>query len=582
MEYDDVLTRNDDGELSLRTVNSSGDTGVDPNDVYTRDENGKLCVRVTGSGGSVDETKVIVLSDTIPQADADSLGKFYCYKGVTNSSYTHGYVYECVEGQSTYTDTVEFEPASLSGTVVTATNNSLANLCAEYITGDITSIVSGTMTYNESGEIWAFVGKDAEDNTVGSFQLYTQDFIDAGFTFTGTLQDGDVVAFTCTITESSNYVWERVDLQPAPEMGRYLSTWNCATGLAGTNPPTSPYTYKTGDYFIVGVVATGGASNYKPNGSSYVTGQASTTVETNAVSVNDTYFYDGTDWTLLKTGSAVTSVNGQTGDVTVQETLVSGTNIKTINGKSVLGSGNLELSTYLTYPAGWTTDSTTKALCDDIAADTSAVAGKAYLGEVTCSDLPASMANAEIVVEIMAGTTANDKVIVLTCSSGNTAPYRWQYTYWNNGTDVSGWKGFQEELTSGTNIKTINGNSVLGSGDLTISGLPDQTGKTGKFLQTDGTNASWATAAQISQPSTMPTLVVADWALDSLTGKYMQTVNVTGVTTTNTVIVSPIPANSDEYAQCGVNAIAQGSGTLTFSCDAVPSNALVVNVIMLS
>lgn len=34
--------------------------------------------------------------------------------------------------------------------------------------------------------------------------------------------------------------------------GRYLSLWNCGTGLAETDPPTSPYTYRAGDYFIVG------------------------------------------------------------------------------------------------------------------------------------------------------------------------------------------------------------------------------------------------------------------------------------------------------------------------------------------
>lgn len=50
---------------------------------------------------------------------------------------------------------------------------------------------------------------------------------------------------------------------------------------------------------------------------------------------------------------------------------------------------------------------------------------------------------------------------------------------------------FQAPLVSGTNIKTINNNSILGSGDLTLDGLPSQTGKAGKFLQTDGTNASW-------------------------------------------------------------------------------------------
>ena len=119
-------------------------------------------------------------------------------------------------------------------------------------------------------------------------------------------------------------------------------------------------------------------------------------------------------WKDTDTKGQVTSVNNQTGAVTVQETLVSGTNIKTVDGNSLLGSGNLELSTYLTYPAGWTTTGTTKAFCDLVAADTSAVEGKAYLGEVTFSDLPASMANGEVVVEIMDGTTAANKVIVLT------------------------------------------------------------------------------------------------------------------------------------------------------------------------
>ena len=81
--------------------------------------------------------------------------------------------------------------------------------------------------------------------------------------------------------------------------GRFLALWNCATGLAETNPPESPYTYKAGDYFVVGTVSSADpAVNYKPDGSSYTTGVASTTVETNEVSINDTYFYDGTTWKL--------------------------------------------------------------------------------------------------------------------------------------------------------------------------------------------------------------------------------------------------------------------------------------------
>lgn len=53
--------------------------------------------------------------------------------------------------------------------------------------------------------------------------------------------------------------------------------------------------------------------------------------------------------------------------------------------------------------------------------------------------------------------------------------------------------GAQEALVSGTNIKTVNNNSLLGSGNISIDSLPSQTGNTGKFLTTDGSSASWAT-----------------------------------------------------------------------------------------
>lgn len=82
--------------------------------------------------------------------------------------------------------------------------------------------------------------------------------------------------------------------------GRFLALWNCATGLAESNPPESPYLYKAGDYFIVSVTSSATpAVNYKPDGSSYTTGVASTTVETAEVKVDDVYVYDGTNWKLL-------------------------------------------------------------------------------------------------------------------------------------------------------------------------------------------------------------------------------------------------------------------------------------------
>ena len=88
-----------------------------------------------------------------------------------------------------------------------------------------------------------------------------------------------------------------------------------------------------------------------------------------------------------------------------QDTLVSGQNIKTINGESLLGSGDLEIQ----GGSGDTVSYTQTQLSGD------------ELGKITIN-----------------GTTKS----------------------------IYG----QEKLVSGTNLKTINGNSLLGSGNITISG----------------------------------------------------------------------------------------------------------------
>ena len=46
---------------------------------------------------------------------------------------------------------------------------------------------------------------------------------------------------------------------------------------------------------------------------------------------------------------------------------------------------------------------------------------------------------------------------------------------------------------TGQNIKTINSTSLLGSGNISITGLPSQSGQSGKYLTTNGTTASWST-----------------------------------------------------------------------------------------
>ena len=96
-----------------------------------------------------------------------------------------------------------------------------------------------------------------------------------------------------------------------------------------------------------------------------------------------------------------------------------------------------EAATYKPFKASWPTTGTTAAFCAAIDSDTSATIGNAYLGGASFSDLP-FVGNGDIVVEVLEGPN-NSKSIHLILTSGDVAPYRWEYTYWNNGSNVSGW-----------------------------------------------------------------------------------------------------------------------------------------------
>jgi len=71
------------------------------------------------------------------------------------------------------------------------------------------------------------------------------------------------------------------------------------------------------------------------------------------------------------------------------------------------------------------------------------------------------------------------------------------------------------------------------------------------------------------------TLTVAGWSSKT------QTVSVTGVTASGTVIVSPAPASFTDYGAAKIYCSAQAAGTLTFACDTVPTTAITVNVVIL-
>lgn len=61
-----------------------------------------------------------------------------------------------------------------------------------------------------------------------------------------------------------------------------------------------------------------------------------------------------------------------------------------------------------------------------------------------------------------------------------------------------------------------------------------------------------------------------------------QVVSVPSVTVDNTVLVTPAPGSYVAYGEAVVYCSAQGNGSLTFTCDEVPTGDLTVNVLIMN
>lgn len=61
-----------------------------------------------------------------------------------------------------------------------------------------------------------------------------------------------------------------------------------------------------------------------------------------------------------------------------------------------------------------------------------------------------------------------------------------------------------------------------------------------------------------------------------------QTINISDVTPTNTVIVTSHPSNSSSYMRNNVLCVNQNDGSLVFECDTTPDRDLLVNIIILN
>ena len=119
-----------------------------------------------------------------------------------------------------------------------------------------------------------------------------------------------------------------------------------------------------------------------------------------------------------------------------QDKLVSGTNIKTINGNSLLGTGDITINVEDLNP---------------LKADITALKADNQTNKTTLAGL------------VSDSTTIKSNITTL---RSDVASLKTDNT--QNKTNIS---NKQDTLVSGTNIKSINGQSLLGSGDMTV-GLP--------------------------------------------------------------------------------------------------------------
>ena len=176
-------------------------------------------------------------------------------------------------------------------------------------------------------------------------------------------------------------------------------------------------------------------SNHVKNAPNVLTGTAQT---------NKNYFDKLPELIVTKHNNLIDAIGTDK-----QDTLVSGTNIKTVNSTSLLGSGNVSVQPTLVSGTNIKTVNNTSLLgSGNVAVQPTLVSGT-NIKTVNSTSLLGS-GNVAVQETLVSGTNIKTVNSTSLLGSGNVA--------------------VQETLVSGTNIKTVNNNSLLGSGNITIRG----------------------------------------------------------------------------------------------------------------
>lgn len=99
--------------------------------------------------------------------------------------------------------------------------------------------------------------------------------------------------------------------------------------------------------------------------------------------------------------------------------------LKTINGQSITGAGDIEIKTYQSMPDEWLACSTMQEFVDQVLSMPGDRAGNAYLGTVDFTPLPEGVYRGELIVEMI-----TDDIALFKINSSDTPPYNWYYNTW--------------------------------------------------------------------------------------------------------------------------------------------------------
>lgn len=116
-------------------------------------------------------------------------------------------------------------------------------------------------------------------------------------------------------------------------------------------------------------------------------------------------------------------------------------------------------------------------------------------------------------------------------------------------------------------VQSVNSIQPDGNGDVELSASDIPTSG-GSDVETElGGKANASDAVPV-------TIATSDWSNNTCTK------SVSGVTASNNIVVSPAPASFLAYGEAQIRATAQGSGTVTFTCESVPSSSITINVLI--